>query len=98
MGNQSSFSNEKSETPKKNPPVCAVWWRDAAYAYEEKLPDELPHAQLAVGFVMVATDDYMNIAMNVSYDETDDTIWPVDGLVIPQKTVVKFERIGLLHG
>ncbi len=97
MRKQSNFSNEKSETPKKTPPVCAAWWRDAAYSYEKKLPDELPYAQLTVGFVMVATDDHMNIAMNVGYDGTDEVIWPVDGLVIPQKTITKFKRIGLLY-
>lgn len=86
----------KSKKP-KYPPVCAVWWRDAAYSYERELPREFPHTQLTTGFVMVATDDYLNIATNVSYDEKNGTIWPIDGFVIPKKAVVEFMKVGQLR-
>ncbi|MCL5410389.1 MAG: hypothetical protein M1324_00855 [Patescibacteria group bacterium] len=82
----------------KNPPVCTLWWQDAAYTYEEELPAELPSLQLTTGFIMVANDDYTNIATNVWYDQKDGTIWPVDGFVIPEKATTKFRKIGLLHG
>ena len=82
----------------KNPPVCALWWKDAAYSYGEKLTSALPPTQLTAGFVMAATDEYVNIATNVDYDEKDKTIWPIDGFVIPKKAIVEFKRIGPLHG
>ena len=81
----------------KNPPVCALWWQDAAYSYEKKLPDKFPHTQLTTGFVVVATDDFVNIATNVSYDEKDGTIWPIDGFVVPKKAITEFKRIKRLH-
>lgn len=81
----------------KNPPVCALWWWDAAYSYEENFPDALPLPQLTTGFIVTATDDYTNIATNVSFDEKDGTIWPIDGFVVPKKAITEFKRIGLLH-
>lgn len=82
---------------RKNLPVCALWWWDAAYSYEENLPDELPLPQLTTGFIVVATDDYTNIATNVRYDQKDGAIWPIDGLVVPEKATIEFKKIGLLH-
>lgn len=81
----------------KNPPVCALWWYDAAYTYEGKLPTELPQPQLTVGFIMTANDDYVNIATNVRYKAKDGSIWPVDGFIFPKKTITKFKKIRLLH-
>lgn len=81
---------------KKKNPVCVVYWRDAAYSYQKKLPSQNPPLQVTSGFVVVSADAFTNIAVNVNYNQKDDTLWPVDGFVIPEKAIIKFKRIGWL--
>jgi hypothetical protein len=78
-------------------PVCIIRWMDAAYSYEEKLPDSIPEEQLTAGFIVEATDDYTNIATNVDYNPVTTKLQHVDGLVIPEKTIIEFRRIGNLN-
>ncbi len=59
---------------KKKNPVCAIYWRDAAYTSEKELPALEPPIQVTVGFVISATDEYTNIATNVRYDEKTKTL------------------------
>lgn len=80
---------------KKNP-VCAVFWRDAACTNLKKPPKELPPIQLTTGFIMETNDEYINIATNVNYDLKTGEMYPVDGFVIPQKTIIKFKKVDYL--
>ena len=78
-------------------PVCIIRWMDAAYTYEKKLPKSVPEEQLTAGFIVEATDDYTNIAMNVRYNPKTTKLHRVDGLVIPKGTVIEFRVIGNLN-
>lgn len=82
--------------PKKRNPVCVIYWRDAAYSYQKNLPSKNPPLQVTSGFVVVSTNTFTNIAVNVNYNQKDDTLWPVDGFIIPEKAIVKFKKIGWL--
>ncbi len=77
---------------KKNP-VCTLLWRDAAYTFETELPQEFPKPRLTAGFIIETNDSHTFIATNVSYDELGEII-PVDGFVIPEKSIVEFKKIG----
>jgi hypothetical protein len=81
---------------KKRNPVCAIWWRDAAYSYDEQMPAEIPPVQVTTGFVVHATGDFTNIAVNVNYNLKKNTLWQVDGFIIPEKAIIKFKKIGWL--
>lgn len=60
------------------------------------MPLQLPPLQVTSGFVVVSTNTFTNIAVNVNYDQKDDSLWPVDGFIIPEKAIVKFKKIGWL--
>jgi len=81
---------------KKNP-VCATWWRDAAYSYDKNIPKEMPPIQATTGFVVSTTKKFTNIATNVNYNQKLNSLWPVDGFVIPEKAIFKFKKIGWLN-
>ncbi len=68
-------------------PVCAIAWLDATYTFEKKFPKGLTHPQVTTGFIIEANDDYTNIATNVSYNFKTGKLWPVDGIILPKKTV-----------
>ena len=74
---------------KKNP-ICTILWRDAAYSYDQDLPRENPLPRLTVGFIIKSDDDLTFIATNVAYDSESDTISPIDGFIIPNKSIIKF--------
>jgi len=78
---------------KKNP-VCAILWRDAAYSFENKLPEELPLPQLALGFIIETNETFTHIATNVAYDTSTHTLQPKDGMLIPEKAIINFRKIG----
>lgn len=78
---------------KEKNPICAIWWRDAAYSYEKELPKEAPPVQVTTGFVVVATDEFTNISFNANYNLKENTLWPVDGFVIPERAIIKFKKI-----
>lgn len=81
---------------KKKNPVCVIWWRDAAYSYEKELPKEVPPIQTTTGFIIVATNEFTNIAVNTNYNLNENTLWPIDGFVVPKRAIVKFKKIGWL--
>lgn len=84
------------KSAKKNP-VCVIFWRDAVNTERKVLPKEKPPLQATTGFIIKATNEYINIATNVRFDSTTKKMWPIDGFVIPKKTVVKFKKIGFLN-
>lgn len=75
-------------------PICAILWLDAAYTFESQTPKELPQPRLTTGFIIEANDQFIFIATNVSYNEKEKTLCPVDGFVIPKKTIINFKAIG----
>lgn len=78
---------------KKNP-LYAILWRDAAYTYELVVPKEFPLPRLTTGFVIEINDKYTFIATNVSYDGKTGKMYPVDGFIIPKKTIIETRKIG----
>lgn len=78
---------------KKNP-VCTILWRDAAYTFEDKASSDLPLPQLTMGFILETNKIYTFIATNVHYDKDTGNMTPVDGLIIPEKAIIEFKRIG----
>lgn len=75
-------------------PVCAILWRDAAYSFEEKLPGELPLPQLTLGFIIETNDEFTHIATNVAYDTKTHSMKARDGILIPEKAIINFRKIG----
>jgi len=78
---------------KKNP-ICTILWQDASYSFESKMPLDLPLPQLTTGFIVKTTNDYTFIATNVHYDKNTGMVSPVDGLIIPEKAIIEFKKIG----
>lgn len=75
-------------------PICAILWTDAAYSFEEELPKELPLPQLTLGFIIETNDTFTHIATNVAYDTSTHTLQPRDGILIPEKSIINFRKIG----
>jgi hypothetical protein len=71
---------------------CFVMWRDASYCFDEELPDYSPSVQITDGFIVKETDKYINVAVNVKYSPEEKGYWPIDGFVIPKKTILKIKR------
>jgi hypothetical protein len=67
-------------------------WHDAAYCFDKKLPEYSPAVQITDGFIVKETDKYINIAVNVKYSSEEEGYWPIDGFVIPKKTITKIKR------
>lgn len=80
----------------KNPknPICTILWRDAAYSFESSVPNEFPQPRLTSGFIVETNDKYTFIATNVSYDNETGNFSPVDGFIIPEKSIIEFKKIG----
>ena len=75
-------------------PICAILWQDASYTFEKTLPSKMPLPRLTVGFIVSANKDFTHIATNIEYDAEKEKIYPVDGFLIPEKTIIKFKKIG----
>lgn len=75
-------------------PICAILWRDAAYSFEKDLPKELPLPQLTLGFIIETNEMFTHIATNVAYDTNTHTLKPKDGILIPEKSIINFRKIG----
>lgn len=75
-------------------PVCAILWRDAAYSFEAGLPKELPSPQLTLGFIIDTNEHFTHIATNVAYDTSTNTMQVRDGMLIPEKAIISFRKIG----
>ena len=86
----------KTKRPKN--PVCAILWMDASYVTTKEFPKELPLPQLTIGFIISASEKFINIATNVKYDSATGRLWPIDGFVIPRKVEMKFIRLVNLNG
>lgn len=72
--------------------LCLVVWRDASYSFSEKLPEYSPPIQVTNGFLLKETEDYINLATNMDFDSKTGDRWPVDGFVIPKKTILKMTK------
>ena len=79
-------------------PVCAILWQDASYTFEKTMPLKTPLPRLVLGFVVSANKDFTHIATNVEYNKDKDSIYPIDGFLIPEKTIIKFKKIGYFNG
>lgn len=88
------MSREK-KIPVERPrnPVGALLWLDAGYSFEKRFPGKFPQPQITAGFIIESNKDYINIATNVKYNEETDSIWPVDGFVIPGTAILKFKKL-----
>lgn len=75
-------------------PICAILWQDAAYTFRKKFPLKMPSPRLTVGFVVSTNKYFTHIATNIGYDVAKETICPIDGFLIPEKTIIKFKKIG----
>ena len=53
----------------------------------------MPYVQITTGFVIQSTDSFLNIATSVSYDEENDALIPVDGILIPTGMIIDFKKI-----
>lgn len=74
-------------------PMCAILWKEAFYTFNKNFPKKFPLPQLTVGFIISSNKKMTNIATNVNYNQKTSQLWPVDGFLIPQKTVVEFRKI-----
>ena len=72
--------------------IVMITWKDAAYTFEGEFPDHLPEIQTAVGFVIEDTPEFIKIANN-AYIEPSGKVLPIDGFLIPKKTVLKVQEL-----
>ncbi|MEK7635728.1 MAG: hypothetical protein AAB405_01400 [Patescibacteria group bacterium] len=78
-------------------PVCTILWQDAAYSYSKEFSKELPSLRLTTGFIIVANDEFINIAVNVEYNQETGVLRPIDGFLIPKGVIVEFKKIGFFN-
>ena len=86
---------KKNKTLKN--PICAILWQDASYSFEKTMPLKTPQPRLTIGFIVSTNKDFTHIATNVEYNEIKKTIYPIDGFLIPEKTIIKFKKIGYFN-
>ncbi len=77
---------------KKRNPICAILWQDAGYSTKKTLPRSLPKPTLTVGYIVNTNKEFTNIATNIEWD--DKKIIPKDGFLIPNETIIDFQKIG----
>ncbi len=75
--------------------VSAVYWQDAAYSFEESLPNELPPIEITTGIIISKNKRFINITTNFDW-HTKNKLRPHDGFLIPQKTILKIKKVGYL--
>lgn len=73
--------------------VTRITWQDASYSFEDILPDSLPLPQVIFGVLISKSPEATFIATNVRFDATADGISVVDGMVIPNKTIISLKNI-----
>ena len=78
---------------KTNKVVSAVFWQDAAYSFQDKLPKEFPPIEITTGIITAKNKSFINIATNLNYF-ANKKIKTKDGFLIPMKTIVKIKKIG----
>ncbi|MEA1929375.1 MAG: hypothetical protein U9M92_00600 [Patescibacteria group bacterium] len=84
------------EKEKRNP-ICTILWHDASYTFDEQLPKEIPLPSITSGFIISESAEFVNIATNVDYDEKTNTVSPVNGFLIPRKSIIEFKKVGYLN-
>ncbi|HET8574946.1 MAG TPA: hypothetical protein VFM02_02110 [Candidatus Paceibacterota bacterium] len=79
---------------KKRSQFTIIFWRDAGFSYKKTLPKDRPGLQVTFGVVVNETEDFVNLATNLDYDETGEkSSEVVDGFLIPKNVIVKREDI-----
>lgn len=73
--------------------ISRITWQDASYSFENELPAQLPLPQVTFGVVISKDAEATFIATNVRFDSTVDGISVVDGMVIPNRTVISVKDI-----
>lgn len=81
---------------KKNP-VCSILWEDAAYSFNSTAPTNPPNPRLTTGFIITTNEEFTFIATNVDYNRLTGVLTPVDGLIIPEKSIIEFRTFGNYH-
>lgn len=81
---------------KNRNPVCLVYWRDASYTFNKKIPENIPTENITCGFIISSSEEFINVSSNVSYDSKMDKIVPNDGFIIPKSAVTLFKKVGYL--
>jgi hypothetical protein len=68
-----------------------VAWQDAAYSYDDELPEYLPGIQKTTGYITEETEGYINIAVSFKSDSKRSA--PSDGFVIPRGAILSIKKI-----
>lgn len=76
---------------KKNP-ICAILWQDASFSNNNTLPKALPKPTLTVGYIVERNNEFTNISHNVEFK--GEKIIPKDGFLIPNSSIINFQKIG----
>lgn len=73
----------------KQYPLCVIEWEDAAYTYEDSIPDTGPGMNRTVGYVVEKNDEHVLIVFNFG----DDDSVHKDGFAIPMKAVTSMHEL-----
>lgn len=73
--------------------IVMITWKDAAYTFEKEFPNNLPEIQTAVGFLIEDNPKFIKIANNAYIEQLDGKILPIDGFLIPQRTIIGIQTI-----
>lgn len=75
--------------------ILMITWKDAAYTFDEEFPDHLPEIDTTIGFLIEDNPDFIKIANNAFTDERSGKVLPIDGFIIPKRTILRIQTLNL---
>jgi len=75
--------------------VYAILWKEASFTYEDISDNDIPNVlRTTVGFIIEAKKDYIKIATNIVFNESDQNMELIDGFIIPKRAIISKKRVG----
>lgn len=75
----------------KKYPLYLVKWQDAAFSYRRRLPRILPPPSFTVGFLTNKNKSFIKLVVN--FKNIKGRFKPIDGFLIPRKTIIKMTKL-----
>ena len=72
--------------------ILAVTWFDAAYTFEDRIPEDLPSPRVTFGVRI--REDHLALFIATNIATGTGTFSPVDGFIIPQNAIISQQITG----
>lgn len=76
--------------------IAIIYWQDAAFSFRHKLPSFLPDISITFGIINSQTKEFINVGMNCTYNKKKNHLKIIDGMFIPQKTIIAINFVDYL--